>query len=208
MSITSIHKVHREGRGILFSLFVIFGLVDVLLYIYSCPMIFYIVTGITAILFILVANFFRSPHRVYQGDKNNVVVAPSDGEIVTIEEVFEGEYYKEKRIQVSIFMTVFNVHAQWAPMTGEVLVSKHHSGRFMAAYLPKSSTENERSTIVVKNNNGVSVLMRQVAGALARRIVTYCKAYIYIPRCRVVCCSLSEAIRLHVRHVGEVKILL
>ena len=107
--------------------------------------------------------------------RSDVVVAPSDGQIVTIEEVFESEYYKEKRIQVSIFMTVFNVHAQWAPMNGEVLVSKHHSGRFMAAYLPKSSTENERSTIVIKNNKGVSILMRQVAGALARRIVTYCK---------------------------------
>ena len=135
--------------------------------------IFYLVLSFTVLAFALVANFFRNPKRKYIGDPLNSVVAPSDGEIVTIEEVYEGEYFKDKRIQVSIFMTVFNVHAQWYPMNGEVLVSKHHNGRFMAAYLPKSSTENERSTIVIKSDQGKTILMRQIAGALARRIVTY-----------------------------------
>lgn len=176
MTIKHIHKVHKEGRMILFCLFIILGLIDLALYYFTPRLLFYIVTFFTVIVFLLVANFFRSPKRFYPHEKEDVVVAPSDGQIVTIEEVYESEYFKDKRIQVSIFMTVFNVHAQWAPMNGEILVSKHHSGRFLAAYLPKSSTENERSTIVVKNEKGVMILMRQVAGALARRIVTYCKA--------------------------------
>ncbi len=176
MAITNLHKVHKEGRMIIFCLFIILGLIDLALFVYTPKLLFYIITFFSIIIFFLVTNFFRSPKRLYTGDKDDVVVAPSDGQIVTIEEVFESEYFKEKRIQVSIFMTVFNVHAQWSPMNGEVLVSQHHSGRFMAAYLPKSSTENERSTIVIKNDKGISILMRQVAGALARRIVTYCKA--------------------------------
>ena len=167
--------IHKEGRLILFVLFLILVGFNVLMHFVIPPTFFVIVLSLSIILFLLVTNFFRNPHRIYQGDQDNIVLAPSDGEIVAIEEVYEGEYFKDKRLQVSIFMTVFNVHAQWYPMNGEVLFSKHHNGRFMAAYLPKSSTENERSTVVIRNEHGKTVLMRQIAGAMARRIVTYAK---------------------------------
>jgi len=101
------------------------------------------------------------------------VVAPADGKIVAIEEVFEPEYFKDNRLQVSIFMSVFNVHANWFPVSGKVKMTKHHKGRFMAAWLPKSSTENERSTVIIEREDGTEILVRQVAGAMARRIVTY-----------------------------------
>ena len=100
-------------------------------------------------------------------------MAPADGTIVAVEEVMENEYLHEKRIQVSIFMTIFNVHANWFPVNGTVTHVSHQNGRFMADYLPKSSTENERSTVVIKAENGQDILMRQIAGAMARRIVTY-----------------------------------
>ncbi|MEG1615404.1 MAG: phosphatidylserine decarboxylase family protein [Bacteroidales bacterium] len=167
--------IHKEGRSILFYLFLILAGLNTALFLFTPSIVFYIVVSISAILFLLVTNFFRNPHRTYPGNPENVVIAPSDGEIVAIEEVYEGEYFKDKRIQVSIFMTVFNVHAQWYPMNGEVLFSTHHNGRFMAAYLPKSSTENERSTVVIRNEQGKTILMRQIAGAMARRIVTYAK---------------------------------
>ena len=169
------HTIHREGRSILFFLFLIIVAIDLLLYFFTPAWLFYIVTFLTIIFFLGITNFFRNPQRHYVGDRENSVVCPANGEIVAIEEVYEGEYFKEKRLQVSIFMTVFNVHAQWYPVNGQVLESVHHDGRFMAAYLPKSSTENERSTIVIKNDKGITILMRQIAGAMARRIVTYAK---------------------------------
>ena len=167
--------IHREGRSILFFLFLILAGIDTALYFFTPIYIFIIATVLFSVLFLGITNFFRNPHRVYSGDRENAVVCPADGEIVAIEEVYEGEYFKDKRIQVSIFMTVFNVHAQWYPVNGEVLESIHHNGRFMAAYLPKSSTENERSTVVIRCDKGRTILMRQIAGAMARRIVTYAK---------------------------------
>ena len=96
-----------------------------------------------------------------------------DGKVVACEEVYEDEYLHDKAIQVSVFMSPLNVHANWFPIDGKVKYVRHHSGRFMAAYLPKSSTENERSTVAIEANNGQTIVMRQVAGAMARRIVTY-----------------------------------
>jgi len=104
---------------------------------------------------------------------DNSVVSPADGKIVAIEEVYEPEYFKDNRMQVSVFMSPLNVHANWFPVNGTVVVKKHHKGRFKAAYLPKSSTENERSTIVLRRKDGTEVLVRQIAGAMAKRIVTY-----------------------------------
>ncbi len=167
--------IHKEGHTILLSLFTILFAVSALCYFFTNSIVFYSVAAICTVLFLLVLNFFRNPHRIFEGETDNIVIAPSDGKIVTIEEVYEGEYFKDKRMLVSIFMTVFNVHAQWFPMNGEVLLSKHHNGRFMAAYLPKSSTENERSTVVIRNEHNKLILMRQIAGALAKRIVTYPK---------------------------------
>jgi phosphatidylserine decarboxylase len=130
-------------------------------------------TVLWGVLYALVANFFRSPRRNFVGNRENAVVSSADGKVVVVEEVYEPEYLKCQCIQVSVFMSIFNVHANWFPVDGEVLFTKHHPGRFMAAWLPKSSTENERSTVVIRTNAGQNILMRQVAGAMARRIVTY-----------------------------------
>jgi len=105
------------------------------------------------------------------------VIAPADGTIVAIEEVMENEYFHDKRLQVSIFMSIFNVHANWFPVNGTVEHVSHRNGRFTSAYLPKSSLDNERSTIVIKTPDGVEILTRQIAGAMARRIVTYAKEH-------------------------------
>ena len=125
-------------------------------------------------VFMIVVNFFRSPNRVGFSHPD-AIIAPADGKVVVIEEVYEGEYLKEKCLQVSIFMNPFNVHINWYAINGIVRFSKHHEGEFMKAYLPKSSTENERTTVVIEHKSGVKILARQVAGAMARRIVCYAK---------------------------------
>lgn len=169
-------KVHREGTGLLLTLFTIFFVLNVSLYYTSGKStLFYTVSGLSAIFFLLVLNFFRSPFRRFPYDSEGLVIAPADGTIVAIEEVMENEILHEKRLQISIFMSVFNVHANWFPVNGTVKHVSHNNGRFMAAYLPKSSTENERSAVVVTTKNGVDILARQIAGAMARRIVTYAK---------------------------------
>jgi len=167
-------KVHREGTGLLLTLFTLLFVVDLLIY-YTIDkgFFFYLFTASSVVFFALVLNFFRSPHRRFPYDSEGLVIAPADGTVVAIEEVAENEYFHDRRLQVSIFMSVFNVHANWYPVNGVVKHVSHQKGRFQAAYLPKSSTDNERSTIVITTSYGVEVLTRQVAGALARRIVTY-----------------------------------
>jgi phosphatidylserine decarboxylase len=135
----------------------------------------YIALVFSTVLFFLVLNFFRSPFRRFPFDSDGLIIAPADGTIVAIEEVMENEILHGKCIQISIFMSIFNVHANWFPVNGTVKHVSHNKGRFMAAYLPKSSIENERSTIVITTKNGVDILARQIAGAIARRIVTYAK---------------------------------
>lgn len=168
-------KVHHEGRGVLVTYFIILALLNgALCYFFHQPILSYIIGAISLAFFLVVLNFYRCPNRRFAGDTKGVVVASADGKIVAIEEVVEDEYFNDKRLLVSIFMSPFNVHANWFPISGKVLVSKHHEGRFMAAYLPKSSTENERSTVVMETEDGKhQILLRQVAGAMARRIVTY-----------------------------------
>ena len=167
-------KVHREGTGLLLSLFTFLFIVNVgIYYAINKNVVFYAVLSLSTVLFLLVLNFFRSPNRHFPYDSEGLVIAPADGTVVAIEEVMENEYFHEKRLQVSIFMSVFNVHANWFPVNGTVKHVSHQPGRFQAAYLPKSSTDNERSTIVITTGYGVDILTRQVAGALARRIVTY-----------------------------------
>ena len=169
-------KVHQEGTGLLLSMFTVLFIVNLsLYYMVNNKIIFFSVLVVSSILFLITLNFFRSPYRRFPYDSEGLVIAPADGTIVAIEEVFESEYFNEKRIQVSIFMSVFNVHANWFPVNGTVTHVSHQNGRFKAAYLPKSSTENERSTIVIRTDYGVDVLTRQIAGAMARRIVTYAK---------------------------------
>jgi phosphatidylserine decarboxylase len=131
----------------------------------------YIVSGS---LLLTVIQFFRHPTRVHTIN-TNAIVAPADGKVVVIEETNEDEYFKDKRIQVSIFMSPINVHVNRYPIAGIVTYAKYHAGKFLVASLPKASTENERTSVVVKHENGTSILFRQVAGALARRIVMYSK---------------------------------
>lgn len=146
---------------------------------------------ISIITFSFFLYFFRNPSREVEVDDTNLIIAPADGRIVVSEPAEEWEYFGGKRmIQVSIFMSVFSVHANWYPLSGIVRYSKHHSGRHLAAYLPKSSHENEHSTVVIENRCGQQILMRQIAGALARRIVTYAA-----PGCE---CSINE-------HLGFIK---
>ena len=126
-------------------------------------------------LFILIISivFFRVPKRKFER-KNGVVYAPCDGKIVVIEETEEKEFYKDQRIQVSIFMSPLNVHNQLYPINGKVIYTKYHPGKYLVAWNPKASTDNERSTVVLENKN-ISILLRQIAGALAKRIITYSK---------------------------------
>ena len=169
-------KVHKEGTGLLLTLFTVLFVVNVALYhTVGKGVLFYSVATVSTILFLLILNFFRSPFRRFPYDSEGLVIAPADGTIVAIEEVVENEILHRKCLQISIFMSVFNVHANWFPVNGTVKHVSHNNGRFMAAYLPKSSTENERSAVVITTKNGVDVLARQIAGALARRIVTYAK---------------------------------
>ena len=161
-------KVHKEGTGLLLTLFTILFIVNITLYhTVGKGMLFYSVAFVSTVLFLLVLNF--------PFDSEGLVIAPADGTIVAIEEVMENEILHRECLQISIFMSVFNVHANWFPVNGTVKHVSHQNGRFRAAYLPKSSTENERSAVVITTRNGVDVLARQIAGALARRIVTYAK---------------------------------
>ena len=129
--------------------------------------------SILVAIYLVVVNFFRCPIRIYEGDTEDLVLAPADGKIVVVEEVEENEYFHDRRIMVSIFMSLFNVHANWVPVDGTIKIVRHHKGRFSAAWLPKASLDNERSTVVIEAENGTEILLRQVAGAMARRIVTY-----------------------------------
>lgn len=167
-------KIHREGTNILIILLCMLAVVNVPAWMFIRPVAIPIVfSSISAVIFLLVLNFFRSPRRHFHGNRDRVVVSSVDGKVVALEETYESEYLHRRVIQLSVFMTVVNVHANWFPVDGTVLKVKHHSGRFMAAYLPKSSTENERSTVVIRATNGQEILVRQIAGAVARRIVTY-----------------------------------
>ncbi len=129
--------------------------------------------SVTLILLILILQFFRNPKRKTKVD-DRTIVAPVDGKVVVIEEVFEKEYFNENRLQVSIFMSPINVHVTRHPINGKVVLSKYHPGKYLVAWHPKASEENERTTVVVKNSS-IDVLYRQIAGALAKRIVNYAK---------------------------------
>jgi len=168
-------KIHKEGYKILGVVFLILLIVNALVWRQNgASTIFFVILALTLAAYSFVLFFFRSPSRVIEIDDNNMILAPADGRVCVIEPTEEYEYFNgEKMMQVSIFMSLVSVHANWYPISGKVLYTKHHKGRHVAAYLPKSSSENERATTVIECNNGKKILMRQVAGALARRIVTY-----------------------------------
>ncbi|TLX77697.1 phosphatidylserine decarboxylase family protein [Labilibacter sediminis] len=167
--------IHKEGYKIILVATLIFAAVNgVSYFLTGNGLLTQIIFGVSAVLLFLVVNFFRSPSRICPKDEK-AIITPADGEVVVIEEVDEPEFLKQRCMQVSIFMSPLNVHVNWFPMAGLVKYVRHHKGRFMGAYLPKSSTENERTTVVIENDKGQQILVRQVAGAVARRIVCYAK---------------------------------
>lgn len=169
-------KIHKEGRIILLVLLFCLFSINLFIYMRFPTLALAITTILSAGIMVFFAYFFRNPTRVVEIDDPGLVIAPADGRVVVVEPTDEMEYFGDKRIQVSIFMSVFNVHANWYPVGGKVIKAVHHNGRHMAAYLPKSSHENERSTVVIETPSKTQILVRQIAGALARRIVTYAHA--------------------------------
>lgn len=170
-------RIHREGRSIIVGLtFLIFAInVPIYMFFEEARWVFAITLLLSAALLVFVTYFFRNPYRMLEVDDPNFLIAPADGRIVVVEPTMENEYFHENRLQVSIFMSPFNVHANWYPIEGTVLVSEHQKGSHKGAWLPKSSTENERSLVVIETPNKVQIAVRQIAGAMARRIVTYAK---------------------------------
>lgn len=165
--------IHKAGYSLLVKIGAILAVLNAAVFLICGTIaIAWTVFGISVVFYALVVNFFRFPHRAIVCD-DNVILAPADGKIVVIEETEETEFFKDRRLQVSIFMSVLNVHINWFPVNGVVRYFKYHKGNFAAAYLPKSSTENERTSIGIECKEGQSVLMRQIAGAMAKRIVSY-----------------------------------
>lgn len=169
-------KIHKEGRLILLMLLFILFSINIVIYLRFPNFLFALTTIVSGGIMVFLTYFFRNPTRVVEIDDPSLIVAPADGTVVAIETVEEHEYFGDRRLQISIFMSVFDVHANWYPVAGKVLLTKHHKGRHVAAYLPKSSHENERSTVVIETEGKTQILLRQIAGALARRIVTYAHA--------------------------------
>lgn len=164
--------IHKEGRTLLFVLLIVFVGVVWLSDYYLSDVVRNIIIGACVIFYLIVLQFFRNP--VVSVIKNqNHIIAPADGKVVVIEEAEEPEYFKGKRKQISIFMSPFNVHVNRMPVAGSISYYKYHPGKYLVAWHPKSSTENERTTVVAKMDNGTEVLFRQIAGALARRIKCY-----------------------------------
>jgi phosphatidylserine decarboxylase len=167
-------RIHHEGTNILWTSLIILLLLNAALYIgFESKIPFYVVLFVSAVVYALMVNFFQCPVRLFGKDTNKIVVAPADGKIVVIEEVEENEYFHDRRLMISIFMSILNVHANWYPVDGVIKKVSHQNGRFLKAWLPKASTENERSMVVIETPDGVEVMARQIAGAMARRIVTY-----------------------------------
>lgn len=169
-------RIHREGRGLIATLTLLIFAVNVPMFMYMPNWVGAITLLLCASLLVFVTYFFRNPTRIVEVSDENLLIAPADGRVVVVEPTMENEYFHEKRLQVSIFMSPFNVHANWYPVEGKVLVSEHQAGRHQGAWLPKSSTENERSLVVIETQSKLQLAVRQIAGAMARRIVTYAKA--------------------------------
>lgn len=168
--------IHKEGYKSIALGGVIFVLLNLLSFTFlsaNYPVLAWIIFIATLFLFLFLISFFRIPRRNMTMEESSVI-APADGKVVVIEEAEDPEYFKVKRLQVSIFMSPANVHVNRAPVTGEVVYSKHHNGKFLVAWDPKSSTDNERHSIVIRNHFG-EILVKQIAGALAKRIVNYMK---------------------------------
>lgn len=169
-------RIHREGTNeLLYSLFAIVAIAVILWRSCDSWIPFAVFTAIFGVTWLLVLNFYRCPIRYFPSDTEKVVVAPADGKIVVIEEVEENEYFHDRRLMMSIFMSPLNVHANWFPVDGQVKFVRHFDGNYHKAWLPKASEENEHADTMIETPDGQQVLVRQIAGAMARRIVTYAK---------------------------------
>lgn len=168
--------IHKEGYPSILITFAVVTIINFLTHFFAphLPIVLWLGYALSVFLLVTILQFFRNPARKVIID-DNTIVAPADGKVVVIEETTETEYFKDKRLQISIFMSPINVHVNRFPIGGIVKYAKYHPGLFLVAWHPKSSTDNERTTVVVQHKNGQEVLFRQIAGALARRIVYYCK---------------------------------
>ncbi len=167
--------IHKEGYIIILIAFIVLGILSPLSGLIAMPLwLHYIVWILLGLAFFWIVRFFRLPKRILTPD-DSLIICSADGEVVALEEVDESEFFKDKRIQVSVFMSPNNVHVNWSPISGIVKYMKYHPGKYLVAWHPKSSTENERTTVVVENEKGVQLLIRQIAGAMARRIVCYAR---------------------------------
>lgn len=170
-------RIHREGNDtLLYGLIFIIAAGAALWYGFDTKWPFWLFFVVFGVVYGIVFNFYQCPIRfLNMEDTDKIVVAPADGKIVVIEEVEENEYFHDKRLMISIFMSLFNVHANWFPVDGKVKFVKHQNGNYHKAWLPKASEENERADTMITTEHGVDVLCRQIAGAMARRIITYAK---------------------------------
>jgi phosphatidylserine decarboxylase len=166
--------IHKEGYASIAIAGLIYVLISYLAFSFisfNYPIVAWVLFILATGFFLFIISFFRVPKRVHTKDGKSLI-APADGKIVVIEETVDPEYFKDKRLQVSIFMSPLNVHVNRNPIDGEVLYSQYHKGKYLVAWDPKSSTENERHSVVIRNNN-TTILVKQIAGAVARRIVNY-----------------------------------
>ena len=166
--------IHREGYRTIGITALIFGVINLISISYlgtCCPRVAGAIFGLTLFFFLFIISFFRIPNRTLTINDNQII-CPADGKVVVIEEITDEEYFKDKRIQVSVFMSPANVHVNRNPMSGKVVYNQYHKGKYLVAWHPKSSTENERWSVVVENNHG-TILYKQIAGALAKRICNY-----------------------------------
>ena len=169
-------RIHREGTDeLLYSMFAVIAVAVILWRSFDTPLPFILFLVVFGVLWLLMLNFYRCPIRYFNGDTDKIVVAPADGKVVVIEEAEENDYFHDRRQLVSIFMSPLNVHANWFPVDGRVKFVKHFDGNYHKAWLPKASEENEHADIMIETPDGQEVLVRQIAGAMARRIVTYAK---------------------------------
>lgn len=170
-------RIHGEGNDtLLYGLLFIIAVAVILWRSFETKVPFWTFIAIFGAVYAIVINFFRCPIRHFpQEDTDNIVVAPADGKVVVVEEVDEDEYFHDRRLMISIFMSLFNVHANWFPVDGKVKMVHHQNGNYHKAWLPKASEENERADVMIETPDGTDILCRQIAGAMARRIVTYAK---------------------------------
>lgn len=171
-------RLHKEGTQIILISVVIITIIGIISRLIipaeTSQIIFPFILFILLMILFLIVQFFRVPHRTSLVDSHKII-APADGKVVVIEKITETEYFNDQRIQISIFMSPLNVHVNWYPVRGKVVYSKYHPGKYLVAWHPKSSVENERTTVVIRTEQGKEIMVRQIAGAVARRICCYAK---------------------------------